>query len=160
MRRGRAQRREHDGMTALDGVRMGTRPGEPIARRAVRRNSKARALRQCRNSSTSIWPQRPSGISNDVRDLEGSNDPARPSRLTISSIVSGSTSDAGSGTGRARCLRVPRGDWRELGFATRPYRGEVDRLGAKLDATVNQARVLRIMPTVASPSSLSRPTRN
>ncbi len=153
------------GFTALDGLPMGTRPGQidpgVVLFLIEQQGMSAAAVQKLLYSECGLKGL--SGISNDVRELEASSDPraalcARLFRLSHRA----SCRHAGGGAGRARCLCVHRGDWRELGVAARPHCREA-RLARRRSSTRTQTRRMPCAsrrPTAALGSLSSRPTRN
>ena len=111
------------GFTALDGLPMGTRPGQLdpgvvlylISQKGMSVQSVSDLL--YRESGLKGL----SGISNDVRELLASDDPRAAFASTISSIVAGSTPACSRLPRRRRCLRLHCRHRRKLRREPRPY---------------------------------------
>ena len=113
------------GFTALDGIPMGTRPGQidpgVVLYLITERGMSAAAVQDMLYRESGLKGL--SGISNDMRDLETNSDPA--AALAVDYFVYRVGLHAGmlaAALGGLRCLRVHRRDRRELGNNSPPYR--------------------------------------
>ena len=115
------------GFTALDGIPMGTRPGQidpgVVLYLITERGMSAAAVQDMLYRESGLKGL--SGISNDMRDLETNvRSCRRACRRLFRLSRRAARRNAGGGPWRTRCLRVHRRDWRELGNDSPPYRRE------------------------------------
>jgi acetate kinase len=135
------------GFTALDGVPMGTRPGQldpgVVLFLMEQHRMSAAAVQKLLYSDCGLKGL--SGISNDVRDLEGSNDPR--AAFALDHFVYRIGLHAGmlaAALGGLDAFVFTAGIGENSVSLRARIAEKLDWLGAKLDAKANQARALRI----------------
>jgi acetate kinase len=138
------------GFTALDGVPMGTRPGQldpgVVLFLMEQHGMSAEAVQKLLYSDCGLKGL--SGISNDVRDLEGSNDPR--AAFALDHFVYRIGLHAGmlaAALGGLDAFVFTAGIGENSVSLRARIAEKLDWLGAKLDASANAARALRISST-------------
>ena len=153
------------GFTALDGLPMGTRPGQldpgVVLYLIMEKGISPGALQDMLYRECGLKGL--SGISNDMRELEASADPKAVFALDYFRLSRRpQRGDAGGGHGRAGRLRLYSGHRRKFPDHARADRPEarLARHNARQPTPIAQAGLSFQRPKVASPSMSCRPTRN